>query len=255
MLGTPDLDLELYDDTQMTPHELKLRALEVEKAALSVTGVMQAEGANAHWATSAFYFMTSHGFSAGWRSSRHGMSVSAIAEKDGAMERDYDVDGSRWLADLKTAEEIGRLAGERTIARLGSRPNSVRRYGLLSSINGFPARSSLHCSAPSPARRLRAAFPFLKDKMGETLFTPDIQIIDDPFMVRGHGFAPLGRRRRYHRKTQPYSRRQVDDMATQYRLGQTIRPNNNRSCRARYRLPARCLGDQYISRGGDENAG
>ncbi len=189
ILGTTDLDLELYDDTQMTPHELKLRALEVEKAALSVKGVMQAEGANAHWATSAFYFMTSHGFSAGWRSSRHGMSVSAIAEKDGAMERDYDVDGSRWLADLKTAEEIGREAGKRTIARLGSRQIASGAMPVIfdQRVSGSLIAALLGAiSGPAITRGIS----FLKDKMGETLFTPDIQIIDDPFMLRGHGSRP-----------------------------------------------------------------
>jgi len=65
-LDTHNTDLQLCDDTQMT------RALDVEAAALAVKGVQQAEGANANHASSAIYFMTSHGFSQGWTSSRHG---------------------------------------------------------------------------------------------------------------------------------------------------------------------------------------
>jgi len=65
-LDTHNTDLQLCDDTQMTP----ARALDVEAAALAVKGVQQAEGANANHASSAIYFMTSHGFSQGWTSSR-----------------------------------------------------------------------------------------------------------------------------------------------------------------------------------------
>jgi len=189
LLGTTDIDLELYDDTQMTPQMLKERALDVEKAALSVKGVGQAEGANASWATSAIYFMTSHGFSHGWRSSRHGMSVSAIAEKDGAMERDYDSDGSRWFSDLKTTQEVGKTAGDRTIARLGSRQMESGTMPVLfdKRVSGSLLAAMLgSISGPSIARGVS----FLKDKMGEQVFASNIQIIDNPVMVRGHGSRP-----------------------------------------------------------------
>ena len=189
LLGKNEADMELYDGAQMTPQDLKSRALEVEKAALSVKGVMQAEGANANWATSAIYFMTSHGFAEGWRSSRHGMSVSAIAEKDGAMERDYDVDGTRWLSDLKTPEEIGRKAGERTIARLGAKQMASGAMPVMFDrrVSGALVAAMLGAISGSSITR---GVSFLKDKLGETLFTRDIQIMDDPFMLRGHGSRP-----------------------------------------------------------------
>jgi len=188
-LSTHSVDLQLYDDTPMTPSQLKARALEVEAAALAVKGVQQAEGANASHASSAIYFMTSHGFSQGWTSSRHGLSVSAIAEADGAMERDFDYDGTRWLADLKTPEEIGRKAGERVIARLGSKQMSSGAMPVIfdQRVSGALVAALIGAiRGPSIARGVS----FLKDKMGETLFTPDIQIIDDPLMKRGHGSRP-----------------------------------------------------------------
>lgn len=189
LLGKNDTDLELYDDTQMTPQDLKSRALEIEKAALSVKGVMQAEGANANWATSAIYFMTSHGFAEGWRSSRHGMSVAAIAEKDGMMERDYDVDRTRWFTDLKAAGEIGRIAGKRAIARLDSRQMGSGAMPVLFDQRVSGALISALLSAISGSSITRG-ISFLKHKMGETLFSDDIQIIDNPFRPRGHGSRP-----------------------------------------------------------------
>ena len=188
-LTTHNVDLELYDHTSMTPAQLKARALEVESSALAVKGVQQAEGANASHATSAIYFMTSHGFSQGWTSSRHGLSVSAIAEADGAMERDYDYDGARWLEDLKTPEEIGRTAGERTIARLGSKQMSSGAMPVLFDhrVSGSLISAMLGSMTGTSIAR---GTSFLKDKMGEALFSPDIQIIDNPLMARGHGSRP-----------------------------------------------------------------
>jgi len=188
-LGTHNVDLELYDNTPIMPAQLKARALEVENAALNVKGVQQAEGANASHATSAIYFMTSHGFSQGWKSSRHGLSVSAIAENDGAMERDYDYDGTRWLGDLKTPEDIGQTAGKRTVARLGSKQLNSGAMPVMfdQRISGALVSAMIgSITGPSIARGVS----FLKDKMGETLFTSDIQIIDDPLMPRGHGSRP-----------------------------------------------------------------
>ena len=188
-LGTHNVDLQLCDDTQMTPAQLKVRALEVEASALAVKGVQQAEGANASHASSAIYFMTSHGFSQGWTSSRHGLSVSAISEHDGAMERDYDYDGARWFEDLKTPQQIGHTAGTRTVARLGSKQMSSGAMPVMfdQRVSGALVAAMLGAITGTSIAR---GVSYLKDKMGEQLFSSDIQIIDDPLMQRGHGSRP-----------------------------------------------------------------
>ena len=188
-LGTHNVDLQLCDDTQMTPAQLKVRALEVEASALAVKGVQQAEGANASHASSAIYFMTSHGFSQGWTSSRHGLSVSAISEHDGAMERDYDYDGARWFEDLKTPQQIGQTAGTRTVARLGSKQMSSGAMPVMFDQRVSGALVSAMLGAITGTSIARGV-SYLKDKMGEQLFRSDIQIIDDPLMPRGHGSRP-----------------------------------------------------------------
>ncbi len=182
-------DLELFDPTTKTPEDLKARALEVEAAALAVKGVSQAEGASASWASSAIYFATSDGFQSGWRSSRHGLSVSAIAERNGAMERDYDYDGARWLEDLRGPEDIGRMAGERTIARLGSRQMLSGQYPIVfeERLSGSLISSFLGAINGNAIAR---GVSFLKDKMGEPIFGDHIQIIDDPLIIRGQGSRP-----------------------------------------------------------------
>ena len=189
LLTTKALDLDVFDGTEMTPQSLKDRALAVEAAAMGVKGVQQAEGSSASWSSSALFFMTSHGFAKGWRASRHALSVAAIAEQDGSMERDYDANSTRWLEDLKSPQDIGKLAGERAIARLGSQqmasgalPVMFDRRVSAALVNALKGA----IMGPSIARGVS----FLKDSLGQPIFSKDIQIIDNPLRKRGQASRP-----------------------------------------------------------------
>lgn len=187
-----DVDARQYDlhDTHLlTPEALKARALDVEAGALSIPGVAQAMGASASLSQSDFTFGNSRGFRAGWASSRHGISTGAIAEKDGAMERDYDYAAYRHFADLPDPRKVGQTAGERAVARLGAekiesgamtvfydqRKASSLLSSLLGAING---------------NAITRGVSYLKDKMGEPVFNHDINIIDDPLIIRGLATRP-----------------------------------------------------------------
>lgn len=189
LLQTEKPDLQLFDSAQMTPAKLKSRALEVEAASSAVKGVSRAEGSSASWSSSAIYFKTSHGFEGGWRSSRHGLSGVAIAEKDGGMERDYAYEGARWLEDLPTPESIGHEAGSRVVARLGA---SQMKSGAMPVVFDRRVANALIAAifgAISGASIARGT-SFLKDKMGEQIFATGINVIDNPLIVRGHGSRP-----------------------------------------------------------------
>ncbi len=181
--------LDVWDDTEVNPAALKARAHELEAAALSVGGINQAEGANASWNTSAFAYGTSHGFRDGWRASRHGLSVSAIAEQDGAMERDYDYDSTRYLSALPDPKTIGQNAGRRALARLGSRqiPSAALPIFFDERIAGSLLAALLGAiSGPAITRGVS----FLKDDLGKAIFSPQIQILEDPLLPRGDGSRP-----------------------------------------------------------------
>ncbi|WP_427452617.1 TldD/PmbA family protein [Litorimonas sp. WD9-15] len=181
--------LDVYDTTELDPATLKSRAHELEAATLSIKGVAQAEGANASWSTSAMAYATSHGFLDGWRASRHGLSVSAIAESGGAMERDYDYESTRYFDALPDPASIGHTAGRRAVARLGSRQIASSAMpvifdervaaSLIASLLGA-------ISGPSITRGVS----FLKDKLNTEIFSPHIQIVDDPLLKRGNGSRP-----------------------------------------------------------------
>lgn len=182
-------ELELYDPSEMQPQTLLDRALQIEAGALNVRGVKQAEGMTADCSSSAVYFMSSDGFDRGWLSSHHGLSGMAFAVQDDEMERDYDVQGVRWLEDLRSPEAIGRKAGERAIARLGARQLSS---GQMPVIFDERVAGSLISALLGSLNGLAIArgTSFLIDKMGEPVFAPSINIIDDPLIKRGHGSRP-----------------------------------------------------------------
>ena len=171
------------------PAAFKARAHEVEAATETVKGVSRAEGSSASWSSSAIFFKTSHGFEGGWRSSRHGLSGVAIAEEDGAMERDYAYEGARWLEDLPTPESIGQEAGTRAAARMGA---AQIKSGAMPIIFDRRVANSLIASifGAISGTSIARGTSFLKDKMGEHIFAPGINIIDDPLLLRGHGSRP-----------------------------------------------------------------
>lgn len=182
-------ELDMFDPGIMTPDDLMARALEVEKAAASVDGVVQTEGCSASWATSAAFFMTSHGFRSGWRSSRHDIVGMALSANDTDMERDYDYQGMRWLEDLRNPEEVGRRAGERAVARLGSQKMSSGARPVIFDNRVASNFVSSLISAINGGSIARGT-SFLKEKNGEQIFGDHINIIDDPALKRAHGSRP-----------------------------------------------------------------
>src|SRR5207244_5754237 len=65
--------------------------------------------------TCALPILTSHGFRGAYLTSRHSVSVVAIAGDGTAMERDYDFSSALHAGDLDDAAQVGRNAGERAV--------------------------------------------------------------------------------------------------------------------------------------------
>lgn len=187
-------DLQLDDGSDPDPQSLKERALAAEAAARAVEGVTKGSGTSASASGSLFALATSHGFSGASRSSGHSVSVSMVAEKDGAKERDYHWMSARFLEDLDDPEEIGREAGRRTVARLGPKPVKPGKYPVL-----FDPRVATtllgHLSGALSGAAVARRSSFLMDKLGEQVFAKGIDIVDDPLRPRGlrsHGFDGEG---------------------------------------------------------------
>ena len=105
------------------------------------------------------------------------------------MERDYESRSARRLEDRPSPAEIGRIAGERTVARLA--PRQIRTQTASVIYDRRVASSLLGAflgaiSGPSVARGVS----YLKDSLGDQVFAKGFNIIDDPFRARGMGSRP-----------------------------------------------------------------
>jgi len=183
-------DYELADPVEPGVDALIAQASEAEAAAVAVKGVTNSEGAEAGWGRSDIALVASNGFAAAYARTSHSLSVSVLAGEGAGMERDYDFTSAVHAGDLKSGAEIGRSAGERAVRRLNPRKGPTATMTVVFDprvSNGFISGLAGAISGPSVAR----GTSFLRDKMGAQLFAPGIEIVDDPFLVRGVRSRPF----------------------------------------------------------------
>jgi PmbA protein len=177
-------DLDLLDPELPTVEQLEQMARTAESAGLAVNGVSKSGGASASAGIGGMVLITSSGFRGSYLGSNHNIVMQAIAGDGTAMERDYDYSSALHSADLASAETIGRSAGERAVKRLNPRKVSTRRVPVV--FDPRVAGSLLgHLSAAANGAAIARKTSFLRDKLGEQLFSSGINIIDDPLRVRG----------------------------------------------------------------------
>ncbi|HTV30788.1 MAG TPA: TldD/PmbA family protein [Xanthobacteraceae bacterium] len=182
--------LDLLDPNMPSVDVLERRAHEAEAAGLAVTGVTKSGGASASSGIGGLVLVTSHGFRGATISSSHSIAMSAIAGDGTGMETDYDFTSTLHAADLESAEQIGRRAGERAVKRLNPRKVATRRVPVV-----FDARISGslvgHLTSAANGGAIARKTSFLKDKLGEKILAPGLDIVDDPLRKRGLRSRPF----------------------------------------------------------------
>ena len=179
-----NLDLELDDGHEPGVEALVARAAEAEEAALSVAGVTNSEGAEAGYSRARIALVTSAGFAGQTVRSSHSVSATALAGEGTGMERDYDYSSAVHLSDLEDPRTIGRVAGEKAIARLNpTRPKTMR----VPVVYDPRVASSMlgHLSGAINGGAIARGTSFLKERMGQQIFARGVSVIDDPRRVRG----------------------------------------------------------------------
>jgi PmbA protein len=183
-------ELDLLDPNMPDVAALEHRAREAEAAGLAVKGVTKSGGGSASAGIGGMVLVTSHGFHGASIGSRQSIAMSAIAGEGTGMETDYDYTSTLHASDLESATLIGRSAGERAVKRLNPRKVTTRKVPVVfdqriaGSLVGHAASSA---NGASVARKTS----FLRDKLGAQIFGKDIEIVDDPFRVRGQRSRPF----------------------------------------------------------------
>ena len=192
LMATDIPDLDLNHPWLISVDEAIEMAKRCEAAALAVDKkrITNSEGAGISCSDGVFAYANSHGFVGGYASTRHSMSCSVIAEENDAMQRDYWYTSARDFADMETAEYVGKLAGERTIRRLGAKSIQTGNYpvlfeaplasGLISSLVGAISGGSLYRKSS-----------FLLDSLGKPIASSLLNIEELPHLKKGNASSPF----------------------------------------------------------------
>ncbi|HYI47862.1 MAG TPA: metallopeptidase TldD-related protein [Allosphingosinicella sp.] len=190
LLKGPAPDVDADDRADPSPMALKERAIAIEEAARAVPGITNSEGAGVSAARSIVALATSHGFCRGYATSGYGAAASVIGGEGGDMQRDSASHSVRHYADLDAPDALGRLAAERTVARLNPGKLASGTMPILFDprVGGSLIGALLGAmSGPSIARKTS----FLLGREDELLFDPAIVIVDDPHRPRGLKSKPF----------------------------------------------------------------
>ena len=182
--------LDLVDDDEPEADWFLAQCHEAEEAALAMEGVSNSEGANAGYSRGDITLVTSDGFSGGHAKTSFSLSASVLVGQDSGMERDYAYSATRHRSRLKTAKAIGAEAAERALKRLNPRKVETCKVPVIFDPRVGRGLMGSFTSAISGASVARGT-SFLKEKMGEQIFSKAINITDDPFKENGMGSRPF----------------------------------------------------------------
>ena len=193
-LGQLTGDLDLYhEDVYSLPGAERIDyARRAEKAALDFDPrIKNSEGGSFDAATGHKVLANSHGFLGEYRRSYCSVAAIPIAQDDkGAMQRDYWFSVSRNLAHLEPAEQVGRVAAERTIRRLGARKAKTAQVPLI--FDPMVATSILeHIFEGVNGDSVYRGASFLAGKLGQRIAGENVTIIDDGTIPGGFGTSPF----------------------------------------------------------------
>lgn len=125
-------DLDLYHDWALSPEQAIDVALRCEQAGLnSHEEVKKTDSVSVSSHQGARCYGNSRGFIGGFTSTRHSISASLIAQDGKGMQRDHWYTVARDPADMLKPEVVGKIAAQRTKARLGAQNLSTGKYPVL----------------------------------------------------------------------------------------------------------------------------
>lgn len=193
-LGQLSGDLDLYhEDVYSLPGPERIdRARRTEKAALDFDPrIKNSEGGSFDAATGHKVLANSHGFVGEYRRSYCSMAAVPIAQsEDGAMQRDYWFSVARTLSKLESPEQVGRVAAERTLRRLGARKVKTAEVPVI--FDPMVATSILeHIFEGVNGDSVYRGASFLAGKLGQKIAGDNVTIIDDGTIPGGFGTSPF----------------------------------------------------------------
>jgi len=182
-------DLDLYHPWALTVEDAIETARQCEQAAFDASPlVSNSEGASISTQQAHFVSANSLGFMGGYPTSRHYISCSVIAGEQDAMQRDDWYTTHRDARCLDAPGQVGRIAAERAVARLGGRKVKTGEFPVIfeAPLAGGLLGSLVHAASGGALYRKSS---FLLDQLGKKIMPEFIQISERPHIPCGLGSA------------------------------------------------------------------
>ncbi len=193
-LGSLSGDLDLYSaDVYSLPGEERINyARRAEKAALDFDPrIKNSEGGSFDAATGHKILANSHGFVGEYKRSYCSIAAIPIAQSEnGAMQRDYWFSVARSLGRLDSPEQVGKIAAQRTLRRLGAKKAKTSQVPIV--FDPMVATSILeHIFEGINGDSVYRGASFLAGKLGQKIAGDQITVIDDGTIPGGFGTSPF----------------------------------------------------------------
>jgi PmbA protein len=182
-------DLDLYHPWALSVEEAIETARRCEQAAFDASPlVSNSEGASISTQQAHFVSANSLGFMGGYPTSRHYISCSVIAGEQDAMQRDDWYTTHRDATRLDNPQQVGRIAAERAVARLGGRKVKTGEFPVIfeAQLAGGLLGSLVHAVSGGALYRKAS---FLLDHLGKKVMPDFVNIAERPHIPCGLGSA------------------------------------------------------------------
>lgn len=191
-----DLGLYFEDVNEQPPAERIEIARRCEAAAMAYdTRIQNSAGGDFDTATTHKVLVNSRGFAGEYRRSYCGFSTAPIAvDEKGRMQRNYWYSSSRSTGKLESPEEIGKIAAQRTLRRMGARPVKTQRVPVVFSPEiARSIMANIFEAANGDAIYRHATF--FDEMLGERVAGENVTVVDDGTLVfdgvGGFGTTPF----------------------------------------------------------------
>ena len=178
-------ELNLYDDTHIENNDKIEYLSKLEASASKNKKIINTESSFTE-DKSNFILANTDGFRKGFKTSSFIASSVAVTKDDKSMERDYEYTLKCHLKDIKSAEELGKVAAEQTIRKLSPKKIGSKKIAIIFDKRIAKGILSTFASAITSSAISRGT-SFLKDKIGQKIFSNSISIFDKPDILKGLG--------------------------------------------------------------------
>ncbi len=193
-LGQLQGDLDLYHDNvySLSTADRIDYARRAEKAALDADPrIVNSEGGTFDAAVGYKVLANSNGFVGDYQRSYCSVSAVPIAQVEGSsMQRDYWYSVAMTLKKLESPEEVGKIAAQRTLRRIGARKVKTARVPIVFEHTVAGALVGHIFEAVNGDSIYRGA-SFLAGKLNEKIAGDNINVVDDGTMRGGFGTSPF----------------------------------------------------------------